>query len=90
MVLTYSQNVMRQSTASLPTFMSTPKPQGREIAPYKRGNNMSDSNSGSIGIGMGTVIAILLSWTVNKSIIWCIIHGFFSWFYIIYHVVKYY
>jgi len=36
------------------------------------------------GIGLGTVIAVVLSWTTNHSIAWCIIHGFFGWFYVIY------
>ena len=36
------------------------------------------------GISMGTAMAITISWSVNKSILWAIIHGFFSWFYVIY------
>ena len=43
----------------------------------------------SSGIGIGTVLAIILSWTVNKSILWAILHGIFGWFYVIYHVIKY-
>jgi hypothetical protein len=30
------------------------------------------------GIGLGTAIAVAISWSVNQSIIWAIIHGFFS------------
>lgn len=41
----------------------------------------------SSGIGIGAVIAIILSWTSNHSILWAIIHGFFSWFYVIYYVL---
>jgi hypothetical protein len=49
---------------------------------------MSESNnSGSTGIGLGAVIAIVLSWTVNKSILWAIIHGFCSWFYVLYYLL---
>ena len=36
------------------------------------------------GISMGTALAIAISWSVNKSILWAIIHGIFSWFYVIY------
>jgi len=43
----------------------------------------------SSGIGIGTVIAIILSWSVNHSIFWCIIHGIFGWLYVIYHVIIY-
>ncbi len=37
------------------------------------------------GIGLGTAIAVAISWSVNKSIICAIVHGFFSWFYVIYY-----
>jgi hypothetical protein len=36
------------------------------------------------GVGFGTALAITISWSVNKSILWAIIHGIFSWFYVIY------
>jgi len=41
------------------------------------------------GMGMGGTLAMILSYSVNKSIIWCIIHGIFGWFYVIYHIIKY-
>jgi hypothetical protein len=37
------------------------------------------------GIGFGTALAIAISWSVNKSILWAILHGIFSWFYVIYY-----
>jgi hypothetical protein len=36
------------------------------------------------GVGFGTALAITISWSVNKSILWAIVHGIFSWFYVIY------
>ena len=36
------------------------------------------------GIGLGSVIAIVASWDRNKSILWAILHGILSWFYVIY------
>lgn len=36
---------------------------------------------------LGTIIAALISWTNNYSILWAIIHGFFNWFYVIYYVI---
>jgi hypothetical protein len=39
------------------------------------------------GITLGTLIAVLISWSVNHSVLWCIIHGFFSWFYVIYYLL---
>lgn len=39
------------------------------------------------GVGIGAVIAIILSWTANHSILWAIIHGWFGWLYVIYHLL---
>ncbi|HQO10320.1 MAG TPA: hypothetical protein PLK90_09625 [Clostridiales bacterium] len=39
------------------------------------------------GITFGTVLAIVISWSVNKSIIWAIIHGILSWIYVIYYII---
>jgi hypothetical protein len=41
----------------------------------------------SSGIGIGAVIAVLLSWSANKSILWAIIHGVLGWVYVLYRVV---
>jgi hypothetical protein len=38
-----------------------------------------------IGIGFGTALAICISWSVNKSILWAILHGVLSWVYVIYY-----
>ena len=40
------------------------------------------------GISFGSALAIAISWSVNKSIIWAIIHGFFSWFYVIWYAIM--
>jgi hypothetical protein len=39
------------------------------------------------GISFGTALAIAISWSVNKSILWAIIHGCLSWFYVIYYAI---
>ena len=36
------------------------------------------------GIGFGNALAIVISYTKNKSILWAIIQGIFSWLYVIY------
>jgi len=41
----------------------------------------------SSGISMGTALAIAISWSLNKSIWWAILHGIFSWLYVIYYGV---
>jgi hypothetical protein len=37
------------------------------------------------GVGFGSALAIAISWSVHKSILWAIIHGIFSWLYVIYY-----
>ena len=40
------------------------------------------------GVSLGTVIAVVLSWHRNRSILWTILHGIFSWFYVIYYAIT--
>lgn len=40
------------------------------------------------GIGFGSALAIAISYTTYKSILWAIVHGSFSWFYVIYFAVT--
>ncbi len=39
------------------------------------------------GVTFGSAMAIAISWSVNKSLLWAMIHGVFSWFYVIYYAV---
>ena len=41
----------------------------------------------SSGIGMGTALACAISWSVNNSILWAILHGIFGWLYVIYFAI---
>ena len=36
------------------------------------------------GASFGSALAIAISYSNNHSILWAIIHGFFSWLYVIY------
>ncbi len=40
------------------------------------------------GIGMGSALAIVLSWQRNRSIFWAILAGLISWVYVIYFGVT--
>ena len=40
------------------------------------------------GIGIGSAIAIVCSWQRNRSILWAILAGVLSWFYVIYFAVT--
>jgi hypothetical protein len=40
------------------------------------------------GYGFGCALAIAISWSVNKSILWAIVHVVLSWFYVIYFAIT--
>ncbi len=40
------------------------------------------------GIGMGSALAITISWSLHKSILWAIIQGFFGWLYVVYYALT--
>jgi hypothetical protein len=40
------------------------------------------------GIGLGSILAVTLSWTRNRSILLAIIAGVLSWFYVIYFALT--
>ena len=40
------------------------------------------------GISMGSALAIVCSWQRNRSILWAILAGLFSWFYVIYFALT--
>ncbi len=46
------------------------------------------SGAAQAGIGLGAAIAVAVSWSLHKSILWAVIHGVLSWFYVIYYVVT--
>jgi hypothetical protein len=39
------------------------------------------------GITFGSALAMAISFNVNQSVLWALIHGVFSWFYVVYYVV---
>ena len=45
-------------------------------------------NAAKVGVGFGTALAITISWSVNKSLFWAIVHGIFSWLYVVYYAVT--
>ena len=40
------------------------------------------------GIGLGSVIAVVCSWQRNRSILWAILAGIFSWLYVLYFALT--
>lgn len=47
----------------------------------------TSSTAASSGIGLGSAIAVVLSFDHNHSIFWMIFHGICSWVYVIYAAV---
>lgn len=39
------------------------------------------------GITFGTALAMAISFNINHSVIWAIIHGLLSWVYVIYYIL---
>lgn len=39
------------------------------------------------GVSFGSALAIAISWSVNQSVLWAIIHGILSWLYVIYYII---
>ena len=41
-----------------------------------------------VGISFGSALAITISWSLHHSILWAIVHGFFSWLYVGYYALT--
>ncbi len=48
----------------------------------------TQGNAATAGITMGSALAMILSFQLNHSVLWAIIHGICSWFYVVYRVFK--
>lgn len=63
--------------------------QGRPInAPPPRVRAVRFGTAASHGVGMGSALAIAISWSQHQSIVWAIVHGFFSWFYVVWYAIT--
>ena len=40
------------------------------------------------GISLGAAIAVVCSWQLNRSILWAILAGILTWFYVIYFALT--
>ncbi len=40
------------------------------------------------GVGFGSALAMVISYSAYKSVLWAIIHGVLGWFYIAYFLLK--
>ena len=46
--------------------------------------NNRGSGAAKAGIGLGSAVAVAISWSLHKSIVWAIVHGVLSWLYVLY------
>lgn len=49
---------------------------------------MGSKEAAKHGISFGTALAIAISWSQHQSLLWAIIHGLFSWLYVIYFALT--
>jgi hypothetical protein len=42
----------------------------------------------SSGLSFGAALAIAISWSQHQSIFWAIVHGLFSWVYVVYFALT--
>ncbi len=59
-------------------------PESGRARPYKA----AYTQAAKTGLSFGSALAIAISFTTHKSIVWAIIHGFFSWLYVIYFALT--
>ncbi len=48
----------------------------------------TETTTVELGIGLGTAIAVVASWSRSASILWAILHGILGWIYVIYFAVT--
>lgn len=39
------------------------------------------------GVGFGSALAMVISYSANHSVLWAIIHGILSWIYVVYYLL---
>ena len=50
--------------------------------------SMKKTTTASTGISLGSAIAVVISWSMYKSVLWAINHGIFGRLYVIYYVIT--
>lgn len=55
---------------------------------HRRCRGCGGAHGGTGCWALGSAIAVVLSWSRNASILWAILHGIFSWGYVIYFAVT--
>ena len=48
----------------------------------------NQTTAATAGISFGSALAMILSFQLNHSILWAMVHGICSWLYVIYRALK--
>ena len=59
-----------------------------EGEPPRRAYATRSASVAKAGASFGSALAIAISWSEHHSILWAIVQGFFSWFYVIWYAVT--
>jgi hypothetical protein len=76
-----------------PLLLASPAELGTECPNCRRVVELSESSSSSGGgcsggVGLGTIIALPLSWTTFHSVGLQILHGILGWLFVIYYILT--
>jgi len=59
-----------------------------ELLAAGKGSMSKRGNAATAGMSMGSALSMILSFELNHSVLWAIVHGLCSWFYVIYRAYK--
>ena len=49
---------------------------------------VSAKNAARAGISFGSALAIAISWSEHRSLVWAIVQGFLGWIYVVYYALT--
>lgn len=58
------------------------------MAHVENGDMLNSQNILESGVGLGAVMAVVTSWSRNRSILWAIFHGICGWLYVVYFALS--
>ncbi|HEY1017498.1 MAG TPA: hypothetical protein VGE25_00765 [Sediminibacterium sp.] len=58
------------------------------MAHVENGGMLNSQNILESGVGLGAVMAVVTSWSRNRSILWAIFHGICGWLYVVYFALS--
>ena len=59
-----------------------------EQGPARQSAGQRSAQVVKAGVSFGSALAIAISWSEHHSIVWAIVHGFFSWLYVVWYALT--